>query len=175
MTTTMTTATATTTPPSHSRVRSASTRTSDVNEGFFRTRSTAPSAARTSERTPNPSVRGDMFSVRAAVPTRASASAPRARGGRAQARAVAMTTTRSNLNGASFALGGARRAYGGASSGALRVDARHVTLGASRGRKFVVKAMFEVRGRANAARVVDKNVMRRVTANSDATDDTVNA
>jgi len=116
-----------------------------------------------------------MFSVRAAVPTRASASAPRARGGRAQARAVAMTTTRSNLNGASFALGGARRAYGGASSGALRVDARHVTLGASRGRKFVVKAMFEVRGRANAARVVDKNVMRRVTANSDATDDTVNA
>jgi len=81
-------------------------------------------------------------SVRAVVPTRAGASAPRARGGRAQARAVAMTT-RTNLNGASFALGSARRAYGGASSGALRVDARHVTLGANRGRKFVVKAMFE--------------------------------
>ena len=86
-----------------------------------------------------------------------------------------MTTTRSNLNGASFALGGARRAYGGASSGALRVDARHVTLGASRGRKFVVKAMFEVRRRANATRVVEKNVMRRPRANSDAIDARVDA
>ena len=106
-------------------------------------------------------------SVRAVVPTRAGASAPRARGGRAQARAVAMTT-RTNLNGASVALGSARRTYGGASSGALRVDARHVTLGASRGRKFVVKAMFEVRRRARDERLMDENVLHRVNANSSA-------
>ena len=55
------------------------------------------------------------------------------------------------------------------------MDARHVTLGASRGRKFVVKAMFEVRRRANATRVVEKNVMRRPRANSDAIDARVDA
>ncbi len=48
------------------------------------------------------------------------------------------------------------------------MDARHVTLGANRGRKFVVKAMFEVRRRARDERLMDENVLHRVNANSSA-------
>lgn len=70
--------------------------------------------------------------------------------GRVSARAVAVM--RAPVGGRGLALGGARVAYGGSSAGALRVEARGVTLGASRKRGLVVKAMFEVRRGVNRAR-----------------------
>jgi len=84
-----------------------------------------------------------MLSSGASSLARPRASGRSAARGSVNARAVAVM--RAPGGRCDVALGGARVAYGGSSARALRVEARGVTLGASRGRGLVVKAMFEVR------------------------------